>query len=267
MTYHLGKAQKRKKYVWYGISLTLFLLVIFFWPTIRKTTFIFIEPAIIGFSHTKKTFTIFPEFFSTYLTSHQTLVARQRVLELEIERLENALADKDAVLREKIENLSKGSTDVSSSVVTNRTLVLYPLMEDVTKIYSTILLSGGFKDGVTAGGMVYLRGNQVVCTIKEVYTRSSLCALLSSSGETTEGVTSSSSIVLSLVGRGGYFLADIARDTPVQNGEMVYLRSNPKMIIGTVRQVANNNQDTSWHIFVEGAYNPAASSVFYVQAE
>jgi hypothetical protein len=120
---------------------------------------------------------------------------------------------------------------------------------------------------VSIGSLVYLRGNQVVCVVKEVYTDSSLCLLLSSSGEVTEGVTSSSSIVLSLVGRGGHFLADIARDTPVQNGEVVYLRSNPKMIIGTVRQIANNNQDTSWHVFVEGAYNPINSSIFYVQAE
>jgi hypothetical protein len=78
-------------------------------------------------------------------------------------------------------------------------------------------------------------------------------------------VTSSSTITLSLVGRGGYFLANIERDTPVSVGETVYLRSNPKFIIGTVKQVANNNQDTSWHVFVEGAYNPVTSSIFYVQ--
>jgi hypothetical protein len=61
------------------------------------------------------------------------------------------------------------------------------------------------------------------------------------------------------------WLADVVRDTPVSVGEIVYMRSNPKVILGTVKEVSNNNQDTSWHIFVEGAYNPVTSSIFYVQ--
>ncbi len=264
MIYLSGKAQKKRKYIRYVICAAIFIIVVFFWPTIRKVSFGVIEPAVIGYGNTKKSFTFFPEFFSTYLTSHQTLVTRQKVLELEVERLENVLADKDALLRER-----EGSIGIhtSSTLLASRVLTMYPLMEDITKVYSTVLLSKGFKDGVAVGSLVYVRGDQVVCTIKEVYIRSSLCSLMSSSGEVIEGVTSSSSIVLSLVGRGGHFLADVVRDTPVQNGEIVYLRSNPRMIIGTIKQVANNNQDTSWHVFVEGAYNPANSSVFYVQAE
>ena len=142
--------------------------------------------------------------------------------------------------------------------------ILYPLLQDVTNLYSTILLSKGFKDDIDVGDIVFTRGNEVVCIVKEVYSASSRCSLFSSSGVVTEGVTSSSSITLSLVGRGGYYIANILRDTPVTVGELVYLRSDQKMIIGTVRQVANNNQDTSWHVFVEGQYNPISTSVFYV---
>jgi hypothetical protein len=138
-------------------------------------------------------------------------------------------------------------------------------MQDVTRLYSTLVLSKGFKDGVTVGATVYLRGNQAVCMIREVYNSSSLCGLLSASGNTLEGVTSSSSITLTLVGRGGYFLSNIARDTPIYVGEKVYLRSDPKMVVGVIKQIANNNQDTSWHAFVEGVYNPLTSSIFYVR--
>jgi hypothetical protein len=60
-------------------------------------------------------------------------------------------------------------------------------------------------------------------------------------------------------------MADVVRDTPVSKGETVYLRSNPKIVIGTIQEVSNNNQDTSWHIFVKSAYNPSTASVFYVQ--
>jgi cell shape-determining protein MreC len=263
MTYLSGKAQQKRKYFQYGIATVIFIAVLFFWPRLRPSLFGVIEPAVLGYSSTKDSVSVFPEFFSTYLVSHKKLVAQQQALELEIETLENTLADKEALLREK---MNEEDVLASSSVtLTYRPIVMYPLMEDVTKIYGTVLLSKGYKDGIVVGTIVYLRGNQAVCSIKEVYSSSSLCQLFTSYGETIEGVTSSSSITLSLVGRGGHYLANIARDTPVSKDEVVYLRSNPKMILGKVTQVANNNQDTSWHVFVEGAYNPITSSIFYAQ--
>ena len=262
MTYLSGKAQERRNYTKYALYTSVFLIVLIFWPFIKKYSFKVIEPVASRYGITKKSFVVFPEFFSTYITTHKTLVVKNKGLEREVERLENALAEKDANLRERI--LEKSL--FASATTSDRTpLVLYPIMEDVTKLYSTVLLSRGFKDGIDIGNIVYVRGNQAACVIKEVYTSSSLCLLLTSNGVTTEGVTSSSSITLSLVGRGGHYLANIVRDTPVVVGEIVYMRSNPRVVLGTVKEVANNNQDTSWYVFVEGAYNPVTSSVFYAQ--
>ncbi len=262
MTYLSGKAQKKRNYIKYAVLTSVFLVVVFFWPIIRKYTYSILEPGVVKYGATKQSFVIFPEFFSTYLTSHKTLAEKNKNLELEVERLENALRDREADLRELVAD----TIVPTSASSTNKTpIVLYPLMQDVTKLYSTVLLSKGFKDGVSIGDTVYVRGNQAACTIQEVFTSTALCLLFTSSGVTTEGVTSSSSITLTLVGRGGHFLADIPRDTPVVAGEMVYLRSNQRIILGTVQQVANNNQDTSWHVFVEGAYNPVTSSIFYVR--
>jgi cell shape-determining protein MreC len=262
MTYLSGKAQKKRDYIKYALFTSVFLIIVIFWPMVRKYTYTALEPVVIRYGITKDSFVIFPEFFSTYLTSHKTLAEKNRNLELAVERLENALADKDAVLRE---HSLEAALLISATTSDKSPLVMYPFMQDVSKIYSTIVLSKGFKDGVDIGNTVYVRGNQAACTIKEVYNSSSLCLLLTSSGVVTEGVTSSSSITLSLVGRGGHYLADIPRDTPVTVGEVIYMRSNPRIILGTVQEVANNNQDTSWHVFVEGAYNPVTSSIFYVQ--
>lgn len=232
------------------------------WPLVKRYSYNIFEPAVTGYGTAKQSFTFFPEFFNTYLVSHRSLMAQKKELEQKVEELENKVAEQDVLLREGI----SGENSTSTSVMSNsKHLVLYPLMQDITKLYSTVVLSKGFKDGVTVGLTVYMRGYQAVCTIKEVYTSSSLCLLLTASENITEGVTASSSINLTLVGRGGAFLANVARDTPVTVGEKVYLRSNQKMVLGTVKQVLNNNQDTSWHIFVEGAYNPVTSSVFYVQ--
>lgn len=262
MTYLSGKAQKRRNYTHYIVYTCIFLIVVIFWLPIKKYSYKVIEPLVVRYGITKQSFVIFPEFFSTYLVSHKTLATKNKNLELEIERLLNELADKDAIIRE---GQFGGSLSASSTTALAPLLVMYPLMQDSTRLYSTVMLSKGFKDGVDIGETVFVRGNQAVCTIKEVYNSSSLCLLLTSYGVSTEGVTSSSSINLTLVGRGGHYLANITRDTPVTVGELVYLRSNPRAILGVVKEVANNNQDTSWHVFIEGAYNPVTASVFYVQ--
>lgn len=182
-------------------------------------------------------------------------------LELEIEKLENSLAEKDAIIRESV--LMQEGKDANSSPV----LVMYPVAEDITKLYSTILLSKGYKDGIEKGSLVYIRGMQPVCEIIEVYDKTSLCELLSRGNRTTEGVTSSSTITLSLVGEGGgSFVASIPKDMNVIVGESVYLRSNPTYMLGTVVMVKEDDQATGAKIYVRGAYNPVTSSVFYLKA-
>ncbi len=259
MTYLSGKAQKRRRYTLYTLYVSIFLIVLIFWLPIKKVSYTILEPVLLRYGVTKESFVVFPEFFDTYVSSHQTLAQKNKELRLEVERLSNLLAENDAKLREAsvIEAL-----DIKSDT---KPIIVYPVMSDITRLYSTIIFSKGYKDGLTAGSIVYLKGNRAVCTLKEVSNSSSVCQLLTSSGVTTEGVTSSSSINLPLVGRGGYYTADVIRDTPVTVGELVYLKSNPKVILGSVREIAHNNQDTSWHIFVDGSYNPITSSIFYVQ--
>lgn len=262
MTYLSGKNNTRKKYTKYALLGVIFLAIVFFWLFIKKNMYSVLEPAVGTYGSTRKTLSGIPEFFGVYLTTHKEFARRNEELEARIETLENQLALKDSIIRENSYLVDASSTSESSK---NAAIVMYPLVQDVTHLYSTIILSKGFKDGVTVGGMVYIRGYQAVCVIEEVYTSTSRCKLLTASGVTTEGVTSSSSITLPLIGRGGHYLANVARDTPVSIGEKVYLRSNQQMVLGIVKQVLDNNQDTSWHVFVEGAYNPVTTSVFYVQ--
>ncbi len=262
MIYLSGKSRKKRQYISYAVYATLFIVVVLFWSFFKKNIYHILEPSVGGYSQVKDSFSIFPEFVSTYTTSHKTFSERQKTLELEIERLENKLAEKEGTIRE----LSLITLAVNQEQSTQAPpLVLYPLIKDSLGIYSTVLLSKGFKDGIEVNDIVFVRGRQAVCTIKEVYNSSSLCLLLTGDGVTTEGVTASSSIGLSLTGRGGYFLGNIVRDTPIAIGEKIYLRNDPAMLLGEVVDVSNNNQDTSWHIFVRGAYNPVTSSVFYVQ--
>jgi cell shape-determining protein MreC len=264
MTYLSGKAQKKRSYTRYALLTGVFLIICIFWPTVRKYSYGVLEPVVTHYGLTKQSLVVFPEFFGTYITSHKSLALENQNLRSENERLLNELAEKDASLREFV---TPDVLSVATTTSHKMPLVLYPLTQDITKLYGTVILSKGYKDGVTVGDTVYIKGNQAACTIKEVSNSSSLCLLLTASGVVTEGVGCSSSVTLTLTGRGGHYLANIARDTPVITGEIVYLRSNPKVVLGKVQQVANNNQDTSWHVFVEGAYNPVTSSIFYVQPQ
>lgn len=211
---------------------------------------------------TKTAFKDVPEFFYTYTTSRKDLVQRNKNLEIDIEYLENKIAEKDAKLKEL-----NFTIEENGLIPTESKIVMYPLMQDITKIYSTIVLSKGFKDGVEKDMYVYVRGLQPVCIIKEVYNSTSLCELISKSGIVTEVVVkgkASSTIAFTLTGRGGgTFLGDVARDTSIYIGDEVYLKSDPSMKLGNVVNVMNNNQDTSWRIFVNGVYNPVTSSIFY----
>ncbi len=243
----------------------LIILYAFFWPTIKKTLYPLFEPLVVSYADSKGALGFFPTFIQTYVISHKTLENENTALKAVIETLENQVAKQDAELREY--GLIHDENASSSFPVEDKPIVMYPLSQDITKLYSSIVLSKGFKDGVAVNMLVSVKGRNVVCRIKEVYRSTSLCELLSSYGVTTEGVTSSSSVTLTLSGRGGHYLGDVARDTPITEGEKVYLRSNPSLVLGTVRQVLTNNQATSWYVFVETVYNPVSSSVFYAEQE
>jgi cell shape-determining protein MreC len=263
MTYLSGKQQKRKqtrRYFFLGVFL---LGILFFWGIVKGAMYSSVEPFIEKYGVTKSTLSSIPNFFSTYTTSRTSLTQKNKTLEVTIENLENQIAEKDAKLKELGFVAAEQPGASMGSII-----VMYPIMKDITKIYSTILLSKGYKDGVEKDSYVFVRGLQPVCIIREVYTSTSLCELISKGGITTEAVVmspESTSTALTLTGRGGgSFLGNVPRDTPIAVGDTVFLKSDQSMSLGKVVDVINNNQDTSWRVFVRGSYNPVTSSVFYI---
>jgi hypothetical protein len=263
MTYLSGRSKTRKKYINASLGLVAFALFIYFWPLVRTVSYPIVLPLVHAYKSTKDTVTFLPASISTYFSSRKTLAARNAELEITIERLENQLAQKDALLRNDTE-VSRASAGSS----TNPVIVLYPIAEDVTRLYSTILLSKGYKDGLEKGGLVYIRGQQAVCETVEVYTTTSLCELLSKGGRVTEGVAPGPGITLTLVGSGGgNFIADMPKAGGLSIGEAVYLRSNPSLLLGTIVSIKSDEQSTEAKIYVRGAYNPVTSQVFYMNSK
>ncbi len=259
MTYLSDKYNNKKRRSYYFVLAIILIALFYFWPSIRAKLYPYVQPIIVSYSKSKNILTFIPSSIHTYFSSRNTLSAQNTALLLTIERLENNIAEKDAIIREN------NILETSGTQLTSSTLVMYPLIRDLTTMYSTVVLSKGFKDGVEENSLVYLRGRQAVCTIVEVSDRTSLCKLLSASGVTTEGVVASSSLVLSLVGNGGgSFISDVVRDTGVAVGDVIYLASNPTMTLGQIVNITRNDQATSWRVYIRGLYNPVTSSSFYM---
>jgi cell shape-determining protein MreC len=262
MTYLSGKSKSRRTYIRYAFILATLALVVYFWGTLRPLFYPYIEPVVRGYSSTKGAMKFVPSFISTYFTTHKSLYDRNAQLEVTIERLENELASRDAFIREQ-ELIKNAALPSSPSVI-----AMYPLAKDATKLYSTILLSKGYKDGVEKGGMVYVRGLQPVCMIVEVYDRTSLCELLSKGKRVTEAVTASGTVMLSLSGIGaGNFISELPKGINVSVGDEVYLRENQSLRLGSIVSISENEQSTGAKIYVRGMYNPVTSSIFYMNTQ
>ncbi len=262
MTYRFDKGRRGERNRATIALSVFFCCVVFFWPTLKPFFYRVTEPV------TKRAFEVVggvsfvPEFVRVYFSSRRALVEDKRALMAHVEELENQLAKQELTLREL-----RGIVDenASSSLPHQVPIVASSLAQDVTKIYSTVIFSKGYGDGVALGDNVYLRKRQIVCQIKEVYARTSLCDLYSGYGQKVEGVTASSSINITLEGRGGHYIANVVRDTPVAVGEKILLRGDQSFVLGEVVQLFNNDQDTSWRILVRGEYNPVHSSLYYIE--
>ncbi len=260
MTYLSGRSKSNKRYLNIALGFIAFVLFIYYWSSFRAVVYPLVEPVLRGYGSSKGVVEVIPTSFRTYFSSRSTLATENKNLEIRVERLLNELALKDAIIRENTQAVNGKPIDSQAPVV-----VLYPIAEDSTKLYSTILLSKGYKDGIEKNSIVYIRGMQPACEIIEVFDKTSLCELFSKGNRKTEGVTSSSTMTLTLVGEGGgSFTSSIPKGMNVAVGETVYLRSNPMFTLGTVVMVKEDDQATGAKIYVKGEYNPITTSVFYL---
>lgn len=262
MIYRLDRGERRKKRSAALGAFAVFCIMVFFWPSIRPFIYKGLEPLSKRVFELTGGVYIVPEFLRVYFSSRSTLVENTNLLQSQVEALENKLAEQELTLRELQALLGDTS---STSIKYGIPIIASSLAQDVTRIYSTIIFSKGYGDSVGIGDRVYLRKRQIVCEVKEVYARTSLCELYSGFGKKVEGVTASSSINLTLEGRGGHYIANVMRDTDIAVGEKILLREDQSFVLGVVAQVFNNDQDTSWRILVRGEYNPANASLYYME--
>lgn len=267
MTYLSDKTKSNKKI--FRTIFTLFLISVlsFSWIQIRSSVNPVIVPVFVSSNKILEKVLIVPYSIVNYLRSQDSLALEILNLQIRTEELENQIA----LLNSQISVLKDNEGVVKEDVTKDKAksnILLYPVAQDITKIYSTILFSKGFKDGVVSDAVVYLRGRQAVCVIKDIHSDSSLCKLLSFSGNEVDGVTSITKESISLIGDGGgNYIANVPKESNFTLGESVMYKSDQTMYLGNIVDIKNDPQDTFAKVYIRGAYNPLKSNIFYVDKE
>lgn len=267
MTYLSDKNKSKKRVARLVGTVAILAVISFGWVEIRETLFPVAEPVFVSSHSVLKTVLDAPFNLIGYFRSQAGY--RNHILSLEnrTEELENEIASL------KAEKVALGEVDAtlkSDGIKENSksTITFYPLAEDITKLYSTLVLSKGFKDGIKEDTMIYLRGRQPACVIEKVHAATSICKLLSAAGNNVEGVTFSTKENINLVGLGGgSFLASVPKGSNFVIGEDIMYRADQSLKLGQIVDIKDDPQDVSVKVYVLGAYNPVTSSLFYADKE
>ncbi len=253
-------SDKRKQNTRFKTVIGIFVIaagLTFFWKYIVVEVSPVTLPVVETYASSRDGVMGIPHTIASYFTSRNVYEERITYLEREIERLENVVA---------IYTRTEGEVSASTTAVENIAIRAYPIIEDMTGIYDTVLISKGFVDGVIEGSKVYLRGRQVVGTITQVHKKTSLVSLYSASGSSVRGVIPELSLAFTLDGAGGgSFTAIMPKTLTPTEGMAVYLESDPTMILGTIVRIENDPQDVALRLDVRGVYNPSNSHTFYVE--
>lgn len=257
MTYLSDKRKQNTRFkIVFGIFIAAAALI-FFWKYIVIGVSPVTLPVVQTYASSRDGVMGIPHAIVSYFTSRNVYEQKISTLELEIERLENVVAAQ-----------SRSDDDLSASTTLREasTIRAYPIVEDMTGLYDTVLISKGFVDGVTEGSKVYLRGRQVVGTITQVHKNTSLVSLYSASGSTVRGVIPELSLAFTLDGAGGgSFTVIMPKTLAPTEGMAVYLESDPTMILGTIVRIENDPQDIALRLYIRGVYNPSSSHTLYVE--
>lgn len=259
MTYLSNKKKQygvRARY----ILLLIFLLVLsFFWRPIRLFTYPIVLPVVQVIENIISDISSIPLFFSTYIISHKNSSEKINSLEKNIELLENKVASQNSQLEHYI---AKDELQTKGHLAT---LEVNIIAQDLYFLYSTMIISKGFTDGVEEGMIVYTRGYQPVGTVTEVYRSTAIVSLLSASGNKVNAFTESNKTALVLTGDGGgNFIAQIPKNVEITIGDNIFLSQNTAMNVGNIVDIKGSPQDFFRTVYIRGAYNPAKQNNYFI---
>jgi cell shape-determining protein MreC len=265
MTYRSAKAKQGSKHVRIGALVLVVFLCSLFWQPVQNMLHPVVAPLVNVYAGVRDTGTGLPHTIVSFFTSRSTYEKRIGDLELQVEHLENELAYTNELLHDTEQDTEEDNATTTVLSVGNKTQKLFPVVKDITTMYNSVVLSGGFDDDLEEGAVVYVRGYQAVGYIEKVHKSTSIMKLYSSSDQQVEGIIKDIDTSITLKGQGGgSFVIEAQKDVDLAPGQVVYLAGAHAMVLGTVVSVEDDPQDIFVRAYVRGAYNPNRANVFYV---
>ena len=161
------------------------------------------------------------------------------------------LARQNAKLKEQLDNLAPSAYLIDALRLENKelktllgrkesqnTILATILAKPPVSLYDTIILDVGLNKGVSIGDLVIVGNNFVVGDIAEVYEKSSLVHLFSTSGRETDITIGDERLLVRATGRGGgNFITTLPRGVEVKVGDIVILPNISAQIFGVVEHI------------------------------
>ena len=154
----------------------------------------------------------------SFFSSRAGLVSENEELKRKIEEMERDSLDKHALkfenreLREMLEMRPKEGSVMS-----------YVLARPPRVPYDVLVIDGGRNDGFSVGDKVFFGESVILGEIREVYRKTSLVVLYSSSGEDVDVYVEDGESILVAKGRGGgKFVLEAPRNSEISEGDYIF---------------------------------------------
>jgi cell shape-determining protein MreC len=188
--------------------------------------------------------------------STATLMSENTLLKAQLASTSAALADRNALYEENLALKSRLGRDASV-----HSLLASVVLRPPTTPYDTLMIDAGSTQGVALGDYVSAGGTTVIGTVDVLYPTSARVKLLSSSGESYQGLLIESSahaaVPVTVVGQGGgSFMTEVPAQTAALPGDSIVLPGIMGGYTGRVSRVDARTGDSFETLYLQLPANP-----------
>lgn len=241
------------------IYIAVFVLFLFLWSPLKLVTIPILES--LGFFSSRVYISSASVLHKIYLYS-----ASNEALYQENILLNNLLAEEKGkyleliVLKDAIQKYENQSTASSSSLLFAKRIGSVD-----TTIHDTFRLNKGELDNVHVGQLVVGPQSTLVGIVREVAQKTALVSLLWN-GDSVLARTSKEGTVLTLQGvDDGVYLVEVPHEMNFDIGDVLVYDADPRLIIGTVKKIKDNEGDRSKEVFVHIPFHPNMIDVVRIE--
>lgn len=241
------KKQKRNRVIAIFVLIIILLSISFTRKIIRNSIVVVFMP-VVWLEH-NITSDIY-NFFETFRTK-SSLLSENQNLHNEIDSLKAHYANYDELFLEN-QNLKSilGRSDGKNFILAT------VLSRPPVSLYDTLLVDGGLSVGISQGQIVYFNGDIPIGYISQVFSRSAIVELYSSSSEKMDARLEPENFDVTLFGHGGGdYTVSVPHDLSIASDTVVISEEINPHIFGTLQNVISDPRDSLQNLIFSSPVN------------